>query len=670
MEIAANIRDKCLSDYMFVMDSIFSAHKNNFSKSILSNNFSEIKKSVYLVFPFYFANNFKNIKETDVYALSLCGNLYHTYLMMIDNFIDNKLDNVSIIPLQKLHETAILKIVDLFPPKSLFWVYFHLYRERYALGMKKEYEKTNKDNSSYSYTELEEITKAKCAFTKCSTAGLLILSGMESKNDPFIKTQDEYHIGLQILDDIQDWREDYRNNNKSYLLHQVFSDMEFIKKLNCVEDKENTLGKYIYFSEITATSLENALYHFQESKKSCLDFDVPYWTSFLENYISYCEHLILNHTKNKKTIRSHIHQEDERIFITDLNKSSACIYALNKGISYLLLERENDYLEANHDMQMPSSEIYNPDPRNTLVSGNIFQRTIIVETFLDINLVFNNSIDNNIIQEDINRIIAFRMSQVRGGWSYFPGYQFLPPDTDDLAQVIQILARSKFPKINEQVDDPINLVLSFNKNQDGTFKTWILDPSDYSDFQQKLRTATKNYWGDYAGRDIEVSANLLYSLYLYNQLNYKSVISKGVQAITSAQTKEGYWDSIWYWGPFYGTYVATRFLVETNNIFDNLKKTKIFITTHQNDDGGWGLKWSDPLNTALALLILKYLNKFEKDINPEVFNRGSSYLLKEQLKTGSWRKVPYIRMRNGEKDITYMSETITTVFVLRALTVV
>ncbi len=666
MEIELSIKEKCFNEYISEIDSLFD---ENMISNCFKNNFNKIKDSIYLVYPFYFATYFEGIEERKLFDLALCGNLYFSYLLMLDAFIDNEADGASLIALHAIHEKAIIKLTELFNTDSLFWNYFKLYSNSYFLGIEKEINLL-KNKKMYSYSLFKEITKAQCSFAKCSTSGLLVMSKIISDDDPFIKTQDEFHIGLQILDDIKDWKADYKNNKSSWLLSVILSDKSFYDKLDKTNDKVNTIGKYIYLTDLGTNQIKKAILHFKKAKKLCASYNIPAWVNLIEKHILKCEVLIQDFIFNKNFV---IHQKisKEKHIINKYSSKddydkAPYLTSLKKGIAYLLVERKNNYNEANHAMRLPSSE-KRDSGYGKIVVGNLFQRTLLVETFLDINLIIPNLIEKNIIYEDIDIIINLRMKPSLMGWNYFPGYKFLPPDTDDLAQVIHILSKSSYPNTHKYIDDIIEILIKYNKNSDDTFKTWIIDPHDDSEHQKKLKLAIKNYWGDYKGRDIEVTANFLYSLSLYNPNKFKKIIFNGLSAILSAQSTKGCWDSIWYWDSFYGTYISVRLLVKMKVKKRYLENAKKFILTTQNTDGGWGFNNSNPLNTSLALLTLASLKTNNIAFPKEVLNKGLLYLINEQDQFGSWEKSPFIRMRMGAKDNSYGSVTVTTSFVVRAL---
>lgn len=667
------IKERCYNEYLNEIQASFCEFIENSNpvENYLLENCKKIQNSFYLVYPFYFESHFNNLNEKELYELALCGNLYFSYLLLLDGFLDGH-SGISIFALHKLHEVAIFKIVKLFPPESVFWKYFDMYGKCFEAGIIKEKKIFGKaESAKITDEDFESITKSKCAFAKCTTAGLISLSGIDTDGDPFVFSQDQFHSGLQILDDLDDWKEDFKNNRNSYLLGLAFSDIEFKKILDASDYKENVLGKYIYLSGLAVDLLYKALKYFQNAQKSCKKLNVPAWLLLIESYIIKCEDLIHNYLYviNQTNARNkHITVKDKELNLPVVVVSSQLYSVFKNALQYILIERDNSYLEMTHVMKLPSSEMKLTEDNGINVYGNIFQRSIILETYLDINTLDNKIIENEIIRGDLLEIVNYKARNVNGGWSYFPEYSLLPPDTDDLAQVIQLLVRSNYSIINDLIDEPLNLLMNYNNNDDGTFKTWILDPLDESEQQQKLKKAVQNYWGDYYGRDIEVTANLLYSLFLYDKNRFIEIIDRGIERIVKSREAQGHWKSVWYCGPYYGTYIVARLLAETNFRTDCLLETKKFILSSQNNDGGWGINKSDPLNTALAVLILKYIDKvYDSDSRP-FFEKAISYLEREQLNIGSWKNIPFIKMKIGERELTYGSETISTAFVLKALT--
>ena len=675
MYMDENITVRCYTEYkreIYSLSEMVGENKRD-EENILVKGCKKLKNNFYLVYPFYFASCFHDVDIENIYELTLCGNLYFSYLLSLDGLID-KHSGISFLILHKLHETALLKLMNIFPVSSEFWEYFKLYGREFVSGVLKEKELLNGPGiNDYSYDSFRKITAAKCAVAKCATAGLNSLSGSKCDNESLNLSQEYFHIGLQIMDDIQDWHDDYLNKRNSFLINTVLSDKEFYRVFNQSREKPDLLGKYIYLSDTSYEFLKSAEENFRKALDACESFDLPFWKLLINEFKNKSELLISDFKLNKSILmkqygarQRHYNHTSCGITLTE-NVPPDLKGIINKAMCYLMIERDNDYIEMLHVMRLPSSETKTNMNTSILVSGDVFQRTILVETYLSVNSIITMPEIKNIIREDILRILDSKMKNVGGGWNYFPGYPFLPPDSDDLAQVIRILVSANFDNLNVILDEHINLTVKYNRNPDGSLKTWILDPEDNGRYQKVLTAAVENYWGDYRGRDIEVTSNLLLSLLFYDRLKYSDVINKGVETVISAQNENGCWDSIWYWGPFYGTYISVRLLTEMKSGDVILKKTRDFLQSAQGPDGGWGINKSDPLNTSLSVLILKDIESMNMYVPNEVFNRALSYLTNEQESMGSWKKVNFIRMRLGETDRSYGSRTITSAFVLRAL---
>ncbi|PIQ09197.1 MAG: hypothetical protein COW71_07735 [Ignavibacteriales bacterium CG18_big_fil_WC_8_21_14_2_50_31_20] len=635
----------------------------------------KVVDNFYATYPFFFYSHYDDISEEKIYSLAKCGNIFMTYILVLDNTFDqdNPRDNSTLILLHYLHQTAISELSKLFPEDSLFWTFYIKYEyDFFSTEFSSKLRETHSNEIDMPKFEdfIEDILKRN-SFAKCATAGLLSLKPkLNATVDPFIATQDLFHIGLQLLDDLEDWKKDFKNNISSYVLAKSLSDPTLINALKQNPNKTDIIGKYIYYSGLAVDILEMAISYFKKSLNSVSEYNVPYWKSFLENFILKTEkqrdEISFKVNRNLKIKKTHSSLVKNTPFNSRLN-DKLDNKIIKSAIEYINIEFDKGFVEMEHIMELPDfSKGINPNHGITVV-GKLFQSTIVLDLFFDLNDIQNNLISEEIIDNEIKSIMDSKMQNVRGGWNYFPNYKYLPPDTDDLAQVLQVLVKSKRCNINEYFDDSIGLLLDHNTYPNNVFKTWILDPDDDNLIQDIYKTTLKNYWGDFRGADIEVTANMLYALALYDYDKYSTIISKGIDSIISLQNAEGTWSSIWYWYNFYGTYVVVRLLSYLNTKTDALKLTAKYLKDNQNKDGGWGVNTSDPLSTALSVLILIDIKKTGYEIDIDVFKQSINYLNRHQKETGAWAKVPFIKMKVGNKYVTYRSSTISTVFVLKAI---
>ncbi len=677
MMVREAIEQRCFDEYQRAMgrvaDEIQLPPDSTFRKMA-----GRFRGNFYNIYPFLFSSNYPALDSEVVSKLALAGNLYFSYLLVLDELLDGDTQQSSLLVLHTLHEYSMELLFRLFPPDSSFWRYFKKYRVDFlsANDNAKRGLDFQPDWGEESIEDLNRIARNKSSFAKCATAGLMALAGLSADKDPLTETQEHFHLGLQLLDDLQDWKEDYLGHRQSYLLSLCFSDTRLSQSLkDKPTDELGVLGRYIHYSGASERIFCLAKKAFLDALSSCASFDVPWWSETVEEYVrkvNGLEHDFLETQewlleKRKKVEEIHRVPLDSHATILKSGETFPFAGILMPAVEFLLLEQKYSYVEMQQLMTLPDLSAGQSAKSGLNVVSDLFQRTIVLDALLEMNYLDEATVSPDVISEELSVIRNSRMKSVRGGWNYFPGYPWLPPDTDDLAQVIALLARTDCTDMYPVLDDCIELLTTSNRYEDGTFHTWILDASDSSDFQKRLRASVGTYWGERLGKDIEVTANLAYALEVYDARRYGEIVGEGVDAVMRAQADGGYWSSVWYCGPFYGTYLASRLLSGCRVGIKPLENAKDFLSHNQLACGGWGGKEGDPLSTALAILSLCFIEDAGLGVGSDVITRAVNYLGQVQKSTGSWRQSPFIKMFIGNKDIIYRSETITTAFVVKAL---
>lgn len=674
--VAEDIASRSYQAYRAEMESI--ADQLHLPGDALFRRMPErMKGNFYVYYPHLFSHYYPTVRGNDLDMLTLAGNLYFTYLLIFDELIDGDAKTCSLPILHLLHERALEALFLIFPADSPFWNMFKEYRSQFLAvsgferGMSALYlngEETDK--------QVRAIAENKSAFAKCATAGLLTLVGDAGGADPFVETQNRFHAGLQLMDDLEDWKEDYLKGRPSCLLCSVLSDARLRKAMqDRPGDEIGILGRFIYFSGAAGETLAAAKTAFERSLESCKRYDIPLWKDLVGRTLLKAEGLEQDIAKTKSLLlakreTSHRMHEKDPACLSELRKhldGFPLADPLSRAAGYLIVEQEGGYPEMTHRMAVPGSPEKSDGNFPVDASGNIFQRTMVLETFLDFNSMRQEIIDDKIVANELDFVERSRVTTVRGGWSYFPGYRLLPPDSDDLAQVVRIAARTKSTGMRHFIDDAVSLLILSNRYADGTFHTWILDPNDHGSEQEALRTAVASYWGERSGKDIEVTSNLASALSDYDPEKYREVVRSATEAVIGARTGEGTWPGVWYCGRYYGTYAAVRLLSGTEPGRHVLARTYDFLVENQSVDGGWGERGSDPLNTSFAVLSLCCMRGLVPERAGADLNRAVSYLVGTQRPRGSWEPVPFINMYIGGKKIIYRSETLTTALVVRAL---
>lgn len=647
-------------EYEAYFSSLFSYKKDN---SFFVEN--ERNPNFYYYYPFLFYDEFEEVPVESFRTIALSGALYFKYINLTDALIDTKqIVDPSIITYSSyLLKKSFNLLCSLFPKSSVFWTYFAKYEKEFTNAVLLERTKHSGIVSDYSQSEFELVAKGKSAISKCATAALAVLCNHPETIEPLELSQDYFYIAIQLYEDYKDWKIDYKERCFSYLLTNVIYDHQLVEAVesNNTPDLE-TIGRTIYLSKAAENQMENAVLFIERAASYGLN--CSHWIehihkskSIIQNskkYVSEMRQKLISSLERQQRQPRKILHESERL---PLYKKLQ--FHINRSLDYLLTQQDMDFPEAKDRMFFSKSGGFIGDQEHQ--QGDVFQRALIVDTLLDARSFFPNA--DEIIKKEVEKLVAAKLTRVSGGWSYFPSLPEMPPDTDCLAQVIQVLVKSKYEKIYEEVSDPVSLLLSQCSYDDGSFETWIVDNNDTSEETAIIKNAIERVWKMRGGKDNEVVANILYGLYLYDYPHLKDRIEKGVNCLEERQSKEGYWVSTWYWGNYYGTYISVRIIKAVKPDSPALKKAEDFLINSQNFDGGWGEVGSDPLNTGLALLSLSLLESKEK----ECYINSINYLCSTQNKRGYWDRVEFIKKDTGKIIFYYKSKTITTQYCLKAL---
>jgi squalene-hopene/tetraprenyl-beta-curcumene cyclase len=307
-----------------------------------------------------------------------------------------------------------------------------------------------------------------------------------------------------------------------------------------------------------------------------------------------------------------------------------------EALLFLLAQWQHGFAEAAHTLSFPAEQGFRgPEWIHT---GDVFARALIADALLDAAALYGDAIAP-VIHSECDYLLSRRRGGVAGGWSYFPGLAELPPDADDLAQIMTVLLRSgRADDIRAHCEGPLRVLLEECSHDDGSMETWIIPRHEKGPDEELQARWTAETWG--RGADAEVVANVLHMLALYDAPRFAHVIERGAAWLAGLQSADGSWQSRWYEGPFYGTYAAVRVLTGRH---DEAVQRAIAFAGRAHPE--------DPLNAALATLIAPRRNA---------------------LPTASFPPIPFIRMELGRATgrvhqvLRYGSRCITAAFVLKA----
>ena len=347
-------------------------------------------------------------------------------------------------------------------------------------------------------------------------------------------------------------------------------------------------------------------------------------------------------------------------------------YAISAAIRLLEGERTRGFREAAHRMLFPRA--YGFTGASDEQVGLVFQRALIAQALLDAQTA-GFDVDLEGVASDVEFLLAAKCRDLPGGWRYFPDLPELPPDADDLAEVLRLLVATGHQEIAMHCDPAIRLALADQHTHAGGFRTWVLDPGDDGERNRAVRAAIDTQWGDTV--DVEVVANLLHALAVYDAARYCVEVGSGVRYVASQQSESGAWPSTWYHGDYYGTFVCVRFLAVAAPDHEALHRVPPLLFDSQHEDGGFGHGVSTANDTSLALLVATILAKRADKPFAAALDRAVEYLIGCQSADGAWPATDFIRMDTsrvrtltGEGKptiVSHQSLTLTSALCLKAL---
>lgn len=359
---------------------------------------------------------------------------------------------------------------------------------------------------------------------------------------------------------------------------------------------------------------------------------------------------------------------EQPLKLTTKELRSPEVMPLVLATNLLLSQQRDGYREAIHHLCFPRS--YSDGIRYETHPALLSFRAVVLDGLLDA-YAGGLPVPRWVLDSEALSILRAKHRDVRGGWSYITSVPELPPDADDLGQVLQELYRVGGSLLASTCDEAIRLTLD-SARPDGGFPTWILDPRGRSLLDYQMQTYLEIMGG--GGIHPEVVSNLLYGLILYNKPCYQDAILRATKYFENVQNEQGAWMSQWYAGSYYGTYRVILVLSYLTPNSAALCRASNFLLNSQHSDGGWGDHCSEPLSTAFAILALTALGIKAEDT---AIKRGTDYLIKTQQTDGGWSANTWIAFpwteahwQNGSNShgmIEYSSRTIATTFCLKAL---
>lgn len=194
----------------------------------------------------------KYIKAT--MELSVYSFLYLSSVLYFDKLSDGQVagnEKNAIIYLYEIKEYAVRGFCKLFGCNSCFWKQFQeLKCKMFNIACKKDYDTED---------ALIEGLGNKSILVHCYVVAMQIITREDIDWERINKALDIFHKGFQLLDDYEDFKEDYKNNQLNYYISRL-------KSYNELTHKDFLyINKFLYVSGIAQSGLQKSMQYMEEA---------------------------------------------------------------------------------------------------------------------------------------------------------------------------------------------------------------------------------------------------------------------------------------------------------------------------------------------------------------------------------------------------------------------
>jgi hypothetical protein len=611
----------------------------------------------YQNYPRLFLGYFNGLKVDVINQLSKAGYYYYHSTLLTDSLIDDR--EFSKFPMiTLLQEESIKLLTDVYGIDSEFWDFWNKRRDEYFEAVKIE-QKMNYD-SIVSLKQYADLADKKAAFGKVAIDCLFLLSNKQHEKlyRSLLKSHYFFSVGFQLYDDIKDFKEDYHKDQFNWAIYQQSKEDYYQDYKGDV----SVLNKLLFVNGTGQEVMAQAILYF---KKAFEIIEILKVESEWKDVILEMKQTISNYLNITRGYVKSIHKRieiknninDKLVFFDFQDVKNEVI---KNGLDYIKEAYLNNYSDLKHIMYLGNQEGF--ENKDDIHVSDIFQRAILNDCLIDITKSYN-LYATDFFNLEVDYLINQRNKDFIGGWSYFPTVKEIAADIDDLGQIMQLFMKTEnINFVEKYAQNVIDLAIADRTTASGGIETWIIPNKNRTVLQDKQEMFNTTKWGK--GPDVEVVANFVYALKIYDSIKYSTSIKNAISYILANQNKLGFWESRWYYGNYYGTYMCLRLLKDRKDSYkSNIEIAIKYILEQQSVDGGFALlnnKKSDPLSTAYAILSLRIFF----DQNHNSVKKAVDYLRINQNKNGYWEATDFIKPKAQEP---YGSRTITTAIVLKAL---
>lgn len=624
------------------------------------------RSSEYYALPYLLRGALPRLGARELRPLAVFCKLYAGSIFLQDRLIDGQLPAgaaaTASLRIMAMQLEAYRQLHAMFGPGAAFWARLRGYVADYTAALVEE-QRFASGRPWHEYTEALAlgVVRDKNGPARIIAAGMVELAGDDGMLTPLLEIINAFNLATQMWDDLQDWKDDLRRGTPSLLLARLCPERPPPCSDDDWRDLTRQLARELYYRghadhvlDLALSALDTA----EQLKPTLPDLGLHSRTAMLRGW---CDGL---RGDIRRIVRTNLARAraQPRLALR-LPAAAAPWQDIAFGaLGFLETQWNLGFGEGRDLMRYPAELGFGSG--ETCYFGDVFQRALVADALCDADRVLDGRL-RPIIEREAEYLVSQRVPSSIGGWRYYANLPELPPDADDLAQVMQALIRAdRRDEVARHGEASLGVLLRDNSHPDGSFETWIVPASGRTELEDRHAVLVEEVWG--AGADCDVIPNLLYALELYDAARFAEVTQRGATYLEREQRDDGTWTSRWYAGPYYAIYVCLRMFAAVRPRSPAVPRALAALRDTQRSDGGWGQSGgaSDPLMTALALLGLAAAQPAHGEPADRArAARGIELLRRTMATDGGWPAQELIfkglRAFHG-------SRTLTTTFALKA----
>ena len=253
-----------------------------------------LSSPLHVYYPLLFHSLYEEVPIENVRELARADRLYTEHLLSYDRILDQPFpprpDALFLAHLDQMQ--SLKRLYRLFPIGHPFWdLFYECYDETWQ-SVRHERLFHSHRIGAYPLSRFCAVAKGKTAILKPFSLALPFLSKRMEERQPLSASLDQHHVALVLLDDLEDWRQDFQGSNFTFLLTRLIRKTgleEEIRRGGAVSPER--IGRLLYGTGRMESQLRLAEVFFQKAVQTVDALPLPLWKSFNDGFRSRCRAL-------------------------------------------------------------------------------------------------------------------------------------------------------------------------------------------------------------------------------------------------------------------------------------------------------------------------------------------------------------------------------------------